>query len=192
MSGLRGPTAAVLTLVGAAMLTAGPVLVIRGGAGRKLIRRELTEQKIAFPDGGSLPAELAPYGRVQVTNGEQAKAFADLIGANVLRATGGRTYSEVSHDLLVAGGEDTKLADLRQTAFMGQTLRASLMSAYQAWNITTLVVGLGALFTGMGTALVMTGLALGGYGPARDLPLPRSRIAAGPGTRVRTVRVRHV
>jgi gentisate 1,2-dioxygenase len=37
---------------------------------------------------------------------------------------------------------------------MGESLRGSLMGAYQAWEVTWLVIGLGALF--IGTGLVTT------------------------------------
>ena len=47
----------------------------------------------------------------------------------------------------------------KQTAFMGESLRGSLMGAYQAWEVTYLVIGLGVAFTGLGAATVaVTGL----------------------------------
>jgi hypothetical protein len=42
--------------------------------------------------------------------------------------------------------KDATLAQQRQTAFMGEWLRGSLMSAYQAWELSWLVIGIGALF----------------------------------------------
>jgi hypothetical protein len=41
-------------------------------------------------------------------------------------------------------------------------LRASLLNAYQAWEVTTLVVGLGAVLTGSGAALTATAWLLAG------------------------------
>ena len=42
---------------------------------------------------------------------------------------------------------------------MGESLRGSLMGAYQAWEVTDLVIGLGVAFTGLGAAtLVVIGL----------------------------------
>lgn len=43
---------------------------------------------------------------------------------------------------------------LRETAFVGQLLRASLLGAYQAWLVTTLVVGLGGLFALIGVGFI--------------------------------------
>ncbi|MFD2352345.1 hypothetical protein ACFSTC_28330 [Nonomuraea ferruginea] len=83
-----------------------------------------------------------------------------MIGDNVLAATGGRTYAQVSAELMAAPGGDDELAALRQTAFTGQMLRASLLNAYQAWQVTTLVIGLGALLTATGAALLTASIAL--------------------------------
>ncbi|MEU9792559.1 hypothetical protein AB0E27_18370 [Streptomyces sparsogenes] len=44
---------------------------------------------------------------------------------------------------------------------MGEALRGSLLSAYQAWHLTTLVMALGGAVTGLGAALVATAEALG-------------------------------
>jgi len=161
MTDIRGLAVVLLTAVGAAMLTAGPVMVARGRGGRAEIRRELTDQKIVFPEAEKLPPNLARHAGAMVATGPQAKAFADMIGDNVRQATGGRTYSEISAELATRRG-DEKLTALRQTAFMGQTLRASLMSAYQAWHLTTLVIGLGVLLMGVGAALIMTAVVLAG------------------------------
>ncbi|MFE9770914.1 hypothetical protein ACFYOV_04370 [Streptomyces sp. NPDC005931] len=143
----------LLKAVGTAMLAAGPVMVWRALSGRKEIRGELASQRIRFPERG-LPEHLAGFAGKPVETGTEAHAFAQMIKGNLALATGGRTYSEISAELHASGNDDEKLAKLRETAFMGETLRASLMSAYQAWQLTTLVSGLGALLTGLGTALV--------------------------------------
>ncbi|MGW0433322.1 hypothetical protein ACWDV4_12395 [Micromonospora sp. NPDC003197] len=46
----------------------------------------------------------------------------------------------------------------REMAFMGQTLRGALLGAYQAWQVTLLVIGLGALFTALGLAFLALAL----------------------------------
>ena len=143
-----------LAAVGAALLLAGPILIERGITGRRRIRAELSQQKIVFPAGDGLPAGLARYAGTQVSTGAQAQAFADLIGQHVAQATGGRTYAQVVDEWQATGSSDERLAKLRQTAFMGQTLRGSLLGAYQAWQITVLVIGLGALLTATGAAFL--------------------------------------
>lgn len=152
-------TGALVRAVGAALVAAGPVMLLQGGKGRKEIRSELAAQKITFPRHG-LPAHLAPFTGQRVETGPQAHAYAELIKDHVVQATGGRTYAEITEELHATGNDDEKLAELRQTAFMGETLRGSLLSAYQAWHLTTLVMGLGGALTGLGAALVATADAL--------------------------------
>lgn len=161
MSSAHGRTRILIGTVGAALMVAGPVMLWRGRSGRKEIRTELAAQKIAFPRHG-LPEHLAGYAGREVGTGPDAHAYAELIKSHLAHATGGRTYAQISDELYAAGGDDEKLTELRQTAFMGESLRASLMSAYQAWHLTTLVTGLGALLTGLGAALVATADALPG------------------------------
>ncbi|MFJ8112067.1 hypothetical protein [Streptomyces sp. NPDC096132] len=156
----------LLGTVGIALGVAGPVMLWRGRSGRKEIRTELAAQKITFPQRG-LPAELAAHAGHRVETGPEAHAYAEFIKGNLAHATGGRTYAEITAELYAVGGDDEKLAELRQTAFMGQSLRASLMSAYQAWHLTTLVTGLGAALTGLGVALLATADALAPRSPNR-------------------------
>ncbi|MEU5592839.1 hypothetical protein [Streptomyces sp. NPDC020298] len=166
MHGSHRRAGTLLGTVGIALGLAGPVMVLRGRSGRKEIRTELAAQKITFPDRG-LPAHLAAYAGRHVETGPEAHAYAEFIKGNLAHATGGRTYAEITAELHAAGGDDEKLAKLRHTAFMGQSLRASLMSAYQAWHLTTLVTGLGAALTGLGVALVATADALAPRSPNR-------------------------
>ncbi|MDX3242895.1 hypothetical protein [Streptomyces sp. ME18-1-4] len=167
MDGSHRGAGALLATVGTALGVAGPVMVLRGRSGRKEIRTELAAQKITFPERG-LPAELAAYAGRSVETGPEAHAYAEFIKGNLAHATGGRTYAEITTELHATGGDDEKLSELRQTAFMGQSLRASLMSACQAWHLTTLVTGLGAALTGLGVALVATADALTPRSPNRS------------------------
>jgi hypothetical protein len=150
-------TSALLLAVGAILLVAGPTMAHRGLTGRRQIQDELAKQKIIFAERSKLPADLARYAGSQVRTGEQAKAYAELIGVHVARATGGRTYSEIADEWLAGGRSDERLGELRETAFMGQSLRGSLLGAYQAWQITTLVTGLGIVLAAIG--LVFLALA---------------------------------
>ena len=158
----RGIAGVLLALAGVALFVAGPVMVYEGFHGQSQIRTELTNQKISFPAKGdkSLPANLQSYGGQQVTTGPQAKAYADMVETHVQAATGGKTYSEVSAAWMAGGMKDPTLAQQRQTAFMGESLRGSLMSAYQAWELTWLVIGLGALLFGLSFVFGATAWAL--------------------------------
>ncbi|MFI7054248.1 hypothetical protein ACIBLB_19480 [Streptosporangium canum] len=159
MSVVRATAVVLLGAAGAAMVAAGPVMAAQGRKARAEIQAELREQAISFP-GKGLPAGLAVHESKPVLTGPQARAYAQVIGHNVLTATGGRTYAEVSAELFAAGGDDGKLAELRQTAFTGQMLRASLLNAYQAWQLSALVIALGALLTVTGAALLAASTTL--------------------------------
>ncbi len=152
---MRARPTTLADLVGCTLLAAGPVMVVCGRAGRKRLRAELESQRIHFPASKhDLPEPLRHLAGRRVRSGGDARAFSDLIKSHLNAATGGRTYAEISDEYAASDRGDQKLADLRQTAFMGESLRAGLMSAYQASNITLLVMGLGALTTGIGASLL--------------------------------------
>ena len=157
----RGVASVLMGLSAVAMLVAGPIMIAQGANGQTMIKDELASQKISFPeDKAELPAALQAYVGEQVTTGPEAKAYADYIKGHITEATDGRTYSEVSAQWIAGGRKDADLAQLRQTAFMGETLRGSLMSAYQAWQLTWLVIGLGALLTGLSLVFGVTAWTL--------------------------------
>ncbi|MFL6074890.1 MAG: hypothetical protein ACJ73S_15950 [Mycobacteriales bacterium] len=156
----RGLSALLAALTGLALLVAGPIMVARGFDGQHQVKNQLTAQKIVFPQTAKegLPANLAGYAGQQVRTGTQAKAYADMVETHVLEATKGQTYSQVSDAYRATNSTDPKLGALRQTAFMGESLRGSLMGAYQAWELTWLVIGLGALFIGTGLVTTFAGV----------------------------------
>ncbi|MCW3841964.1 hypothetical protein ONA70_17840 [Micromonospora yasonensis] len=144
----------LLTLTSVLLLVAGPVMIAQGLLGRRSVAQELTSQRIAFPATG-LPAPLARYARAPVRTGVQARAYSQLIADHVARATGGRTYAEIAEECLDTGRGDERLDRLRQTAFMGETLRGALLGAYQAWQVSILVTGLGALVVLIGAVFLV-------------------------------------
>lgn len=147
----------LLFATGLVLLAAGAALLVRGQVGRDQVRRELSDQRIVFPPTDGLPPALARYAGSQVTTGGQARAFADLIASHLAHATAGRTYAQISDDWQAAGRGDQRLTRLRETAFMGQTLRGSLLGAYQAWQVTTLAMGLGGVLGAVGLVFVAMG-----------------------------------
>lgn len=152
--------ATLVDLVALGLIASGPVMMLRGRAGMAELRAELERQRIDFPPHDrELPAGLSGLAGRRVRSGADARAYSELIKEHLEEATGGRSYAELSAELQ-AGEPDEKLNALRQTAFMGESLRAGLLGAYQASNIALLVVGVGALFTGVGASLLA--LAHGG------------------------------
>jgi hypothetical protein len=148
----RGIFTLIAALAGLAMLIAGPIMIFKGFNGQSQIRTELSAA-----GSESLPAALQSYAGQSVTTGPQAKAYSDMVETHVLAATSGQTYSQVSGTYQAMTDKTSatalKLSGLRQTAFMGESLRGSLLGAYQAWEVTMLVIGLGALVTGLGIVM---------------------------------------
>ena len=111
------------------------------------VRSQLENQNISFPAADAMPPstkdQLSKWAGMQVTTGEMARDYSDLYiwehmkGASKAGIGRESTYSEVSGMYLGAakGGKASpeeigKLGELRQTLFMGNTLRGLLLEAY--------------------------------------------------------------
>ena len=148
-------TALVLGATGVILLIAGPIMIARGLAGMSSIVRELDSQHITFPARDRLPTALTRFAGTQVRTGNQARAYSELIASHLVGSTGGRTYAEIADEWLAGGRNDQQLERLQETAFRGQTLRGALLGAYHAWQVTMLVIGLGAVLVSVGIAFLV-------------------------------------
>ena len=165
----------VLEFVLVLLLGGGSALAIyEGRFVTNMVNDQLTAQKIYFPPaseikpGGALdPAEFPPEIQAQagkqVTNGDQAKIYAnDFIGKHLESVANGRTYSQVSTDALALQAKiaatppsdpsyaamQAQLAKLnaqRATLFQGEMLRSTLLNSYGWWTI-----GQYAIYAGIG------------------------------------------
>ena len=165
----------LLMAVGVAFLVAGGYATYRGFDARDQVRDELVAQNITTPEDASIPNTL-------VDDVATARSMAEIIDTHALESTGGLTYSEMGRfatpdgDPAGTSNEDEALIgsdgrpvpnNLRNTAFQAAALRTSLYSSVMAFEVSTLVVGIGAL-------LVVLGVAVGGVGVAlAGLALPR-------------------
>ena len=169
----------VVVLAGAAVFAYG-----LGTFTTSQIRDELTAQQIYFPGadqikaGGALdpaefPQEIRDQAGNQVTDGNQARIYAnDFIGKHLQGVAKGQTYSQVSGAAIALSAKlnatskddpnyatmQQQLATLngqKQTLFMGETLRSSLLNAYGWWTIGTYTIY--AAFGLMLAALVVLG-----------------------------------
>ena len=143
------------------------------------VENQLTMQAITMPEGESLTslpaadrAALEPYAGSPMDTGPEAKAYADnYILVHMNAASGGRTYQEVSGEYLAlddeakASEEGQALAGLRQTLFMGNTLRGLLLYGYAFATIGT-IAGYAAIAAFLG-AFALLALALLGIRHAR-------------------------
>jgi hypothetical protein len=160
------------------VLQAVMVVVLSGGAlfafslgtfTTSQIHDELVAQQIFFPGkdqvkaGGALdpaefPAEIRDQAGNQVTDGNQARIYAnDFIGKHLEGVAGGATYasmggkiSAMNAQLAQTPKDSTQYADLqkqiatangqRDTLFKGEALRGNLLNAYGWWTIGTYTI----------------------------------------------------
>ena len=157
----------------------------------KNVKDQLAAQKIMFPAADSdsfkaLPAEdqaaLKPFAGMQMTTGEQARAYADhYIGVHVKGIAGGKTYSEVSGEALAANAAskaDPNNAELaakaaglmaqRTTLFMGETLKGLLGNAYAFWQLGQ--IAMYAMWAAIAGGVIMLILAMLGFMHLRRTP----------------------
>lgn len=118
-----------------------------------------------FPNAKLMVPAIEPYAGQQVLTGEQAKVYAnDFIGQHLYAMPYHGVYSQISGAYMGAkpgSAKATSLGALRQTSFMGTTLRGMLLEAY-AFGTIGLVMFWGAIasFVGAAVLLVLTGLGL--------------------------------
>jgi len=149
------------------------------------VKSQLDNQNIAFPAVEGMPEatkdRLAKWAEMKVTTGEMAKDYSDLYiwehmkGAAVAAIGKPATYSEVSGmymGLTRSGSTDAeqiaKLGDLRQTLFMGNTLRGMLLTAY-AFGTLGVIAGYGAIAALIG-GVIMLMLSIAGLIHIRRTP----------------------
>jgi hypothetical protein len=149
------------------------------------VKSQLENQNIAFPAADAMPPatknQLSKWAGMQVTKGAMAKDYADLYIWEHMKAAAkagvGKeaTYSEVSGMYMGAlkGGTSTpeeiaKLGDLRQTLFMGNTLRGLLLEAY-AFGTLGNIAAIAALASLVGGILLLL-LSIAGIVHIRRTP----------------------
>jgi hypothetical protein len=165
----------LLIALGVAFLGAGGYASYRGFDARDQVRDELLAQNITTPEDASIP-------NARVDDVATARSMADIIDTHARESTNGLTYAEMgrfmtpdgdpagtsNEDEAVIGGDGRPVANpMRNVAFQASALRTSLYSSVMAFEVSTLVIGVGAL-------LVVLGFAIGGVGVAlAGLALPR-------------------
>jgi len=147
------------------LLVAGGLLTWAASFAGSQVHDQLAMQDITMPAKAQLETKsqhtaLDKYAGQKMTTGAQAKAFADhYILVHMNAAGGGQTYEEVSGkyitmtDAQKASPEGQKLAGLRQTLFMGNTLRGELLTAYAFAKLGT-IAGYAAIASFAGAAFL--------------------------------------
>jgi len=135
------------------------------------VQSQLSNQNIAFPAAEAMPSEtkdqLAKWAGMQVITGEMARDYSDLYiwehmkGSAISVMGKPATYSEVSGAYmgLVRGGSTDvekikQYGDLRESLFMGNTLRGMLLQAY-AFGTLGVIAGYAAIASLVGGVLFL-------------------------------------
>jgi len=157
-------------IMAAVPVVAGGVLVYASSFVANNVHEQLSQQNITMPAAAALETQaqkdaLLQYAGQTMTTGDQAKAFADhYILVHMNAASNNRTYEEVSGEFLKLSKDPNadqakvaELGQLRQTLFMGNTLRGLLLNAYAFGTMGTIAFW-AAIASFVGAALL---LALG-------------------------------
>lgn len=138
------------------------------------VKDQLTMQDITMPEGEALASlseadasALEKYAGSALDSGPEAKAYADhYILAHMNASSDGRTYQQVSSEFLAlddeakASEEGQALGGLRQTLFMGSTLRGLLLYGYAFATVGT-IAGYAALAAFVGAFVLLALVQLG-------------------------------
>jgi hypothetical protein len=131
-------------------------------------------QGITMPEGDALTGlpkadaeALKQYAGSSMDTGPEAKAFADhYILAHMNESSQGQTYEEISgqyiglSDADKAAPDGQALGQLRQSLFMGNTLRGLLLYGYAFATMGT-IAGIAAIGSYLGAALLLLLAGLG-------------------------------
>jgi hypothetical protein len=164
------------------MIVAGVLAIVGGAYDHKVVHDQLAPQKIFFTaDPAQMPPGIKQYAGQQVDTASEAKVFADqYIAVHLKEVAGGQTYSQVSAQFL-KDPTNAKLAQQRQTLFMGETLRGMLLNAWGWGTIATIATIAGIALIGIGGVLLaIPALALLAARRREPATTPAARTATSP------------
>lgn len=143
--------AATMRRMGGFALAAGAVFLASGTAAWALVTKQLREEEITVPPN----ADFMAGKRVQ--DPLSAYAEAATIQRNALKASGGRSFAQITAAVREAEPGSEEAAKLRQqgeSLTTAASLRSALMTSVLAYGVSALVGGIGALLLCGGTQLV--------------------------------------
>lgn len=179
-------------ILAAVLVVAGGLLTYASSFVADNVKEQLSQQNITMPVAAALQTQeqkdaLLPFAGQKMENGAQAKAFADhYILVHMNTQSNNKTYSEVSGEFLKLSKDPnadqaqvTALGELRQSLFMGNTLRGLLLNAYAFGTMGTIALyaGIGA-FIGAAIFLVLGLLGLRHARTVADYPVVAQRAPA--------------
>ena len=161
-------------LLAAVLLVAGGLLAWANSFIGDQVHEQLVMQDITMPTEKAIADlsqadqdALSPHAGSILDTGEEAKAYSDhYILAHMNASSDGRTYEEVSGEFIALSDADKATPDgqalgqLRQTLFMGNTLRGLLLYGY-AFATMGVIAGIAALVSFGAAALLLVLFGLG-------------------------------
>lgn len=171
-------------LAGGVLIIFGVVAIFMGVSGFNTTRDAIKDEGIVFgsADDPAVAEHAEQWAGEQVTTGDQARAFANVIRTHALEGTGGLTYAEMGRfvsaddpdDPAGTSDEEAALTDeegnpvpnsARNTWVTATALTTALNVSYMAERLAVfgMVVGIALLLTGVG--LVILAFAVFGREP---------------------------
>jgi hypothetical protein len=174
-------------IAGVVLIAFGAAAIYMGVDGRTTVRDSIKQEQIVFgsADDPAVAKFAAQWADEQVTTGNQARAFAQVIHEHALEGSGGLAYSQMGRfvsadDPKNAAGTSDEAAALkdetgspvpnsaRDTWVTATALSTALNMSYMAEQMALfgIVVGIALLLSGIGFMV----LALGGALRRREAP----------------------
>lgn len=178
-------------LLAAVLLIAGGLLTWANTFIGDEVYKQLSMQDITMPEKDALETKaqhdaLDKYAGQKLTTGPQAKAYAEhYILVHMNASSDGKTYSQVSGEYLSMSDEEKASeagqakAQLRQSLFMGNTLRGLLLYGYAFATMGT-IAGIAAIasFVAAGLMLILSVFGLVHAKRVRETAEPQERVLA--------------
>jgi hypothetical protein len=162
-------------LAGGVLILFGIVAIFMGVSGFNTTRDSIKQENIVFgsADDPAVAEHAEQWAGQQVTNGDQARAFALIMRDHALESSGGLTYAEMGRfvsaddpdDPAGTSDEEAALKDeqgnpvsngARNTWITATSLSTALNMSYMAERLAVfgMVVGIALLLTGIGLVIL--------------------------------------
>ena len=181
-------------VAGAVLIAFGAVSIYMGVSGFTTVRDSIKQEQIVFgsADDPAVAKYADQWADEQVTNGDQARAFAKVMRMHTLESTGGLTYAQMGRfqsaakpddpagtsDEAAAAKDDSgqPISNGARNIWVTETaLTTALNTSYMAERLSVfgVVVGIALLLSGVG--FVILALAVFGREPK---PVPATKLVA--------------
>ena len=187
-------------VAGVVLIAFGIAAIYMGVDGRSTVRDSIKQEQIVFgeADDPAVARYAEQWAGEQVTTGEQARAFAQVIRTHALEASDGVTYAQMGRFQSKADPDDPKGTSDEAAAAVGEngeplpnlarntwvtatSLSTALNMSYMAEQMSLfgIVVGVALLLTGIGLFILALVVLGGALREKADVPAASSGKLAG-------------